>query len=158
MRLVLDGVVQMNSNVATANHYVFSPDSKHIAVASAPPNPTGEPASGIFLDGTYSPILSNPGVHILEFTADSKHIAWAQGVPSCTCMRIYIDGKAVAQPDFAVIPSSREPWWDMLPDGSLAVLVQDQNNLKRITITPSADTSVATLGGNGGAMVATRDQ
>jgi hypothetical protein len=136
MRLVLDGVVQMNSNVATANHYVFSLDSKHIAVASAPPNPTGEPASGIFLDGKYSPIMPNPGVHILEFTADSKHIAWAQGVPSCTCMRIYIDGKAVAQPDFAVIPSSREPWWDMLPDGSLAVLVQDQNNLKRITITP----------------------
>jgi hypothetical protein len=44
----------------------------------------------------------------------------------------------------------------MTPDGSLLVLVQDENNLKRITITPSAETSAAALGG-GGALLAKRD-
>ncbi len=162
MRLVLDNVVQMNSNLGTPStarfHYVFSPDSKHIAVDSAPPNPTGEFASGIFLDGKYTPVMANPNMLILQFTADSKHIAWAQSVPSRTSMRIYVDGKAVAEAEIAIAATSREAWWDMLPDGSLAVLAQDQNNLKRITITPSADTSLATLGGSGGAMVAKRDQ
>ena len=40
-RLVLDGAVQMNSNLGTPSipraHFVFSPDSRHIAVDSAPP-------------------------------------------------------------------------------------------------------------------------
>jgi dipeptidyl aminopeptidase/acylaminoacyl peptidase len=159
-RLVLDGIVQMNSNLGTPStarfHYVFSPDSEHIAVDSGPPSPTGEFASGIFLDGKYIPVLPNPNMYILQFTADSKHIAWAQGVPSRNSMRIYIDGKAVAESDIAVSHTSRESWWDMAPDGSLAVLVQDDKNLKRLTITPSADTSLATLGG-GGALVAKRD-
>jgi len=34
-----------------------------------------------------------------------------------------------------------------LPDGTLLILAQDDNSLKRITITPSAETSVATLTG-----------
>jgi hypothetical protein len=37
----------------------------------------------------------------------------------------------------------------MTPDGSLLVLAQDANNLKRISITPSSETSLATLGGTG---------
>ena len=161
MRLVLDGAVQMNSNLGTPSmaryHYVFSPDSKHIAVDSAPPTDTGQYASGIFIDGKYIPVIANSGMHRLEFTADSKHIVWAQGVPSRNALRIFVDGKVVADADAAIAFTSTEGWWDMQPDGSLAVLAQDQNNLKRITITPSAETSVATLGG-GGALVAKRDQ
>lgn len=160
-RLVVDGVVQMNSNLGTPStaryHYVFSPDSQHIAVDSAPPSPTGEFASGIFVDGKYTTVVANAGMKKLEFTADSKHIVWAQGVSGRDGLRIFVDGKAVAEADTAITATSREAWWDMLPDGSLAVLVQDQNNLKRITITPSSETSVATLGG-GGALVAKRDQ
>jgi hypothetical protein len=159
-RLVVDGVVQMNSNLGTPSipraHYVFSPDSQHIAVDSAPPTPTSEFASGIFVDGKYTPVVANSGMKRLEFTADSKHIVWAQGVPSRDALRIFVDGKAVAEGDTAVSPNSKEAWWDMAPDGSLSVLVQDENNLKRITVTPSAETSVATLSG-GGALVAKRD-
>jgi WD40 repeat protein len=161
MRLVVDGAVQMNSNLGTPStaryHYVFSPDSKHIAVDSAPPTDTGVFASGLFLDGKYIPVAANTAMMRLEFTADSKHIVWAQGVPSRTVMRIYVDGKAVAEPEIAINFTSPEAWWDMLPDGRLAVLGQDENNLKRITITPSSETSVAGLGG-GGALVAKRDQ
>ena len=161
MRLVLDNTMQMNSNLGTSSlpryHYVFSPDSKHIAVDSAPPTDTGVFASGLFLDGKYIPVLANSGMMRLEFTADSKHIVWAQAVPSHPTMRIYVDGKAVAEPEIAISYTSREAWWDMLPDGSIAILGQDQNNLKRITITPSAETTLATLGG-GGAMLAQMSQ
>ena len=160
-RLVIDGVVQMNSNLGTPSipraHYVFSPDSKHIAVDSAPPTQTNEFASGIFIDGKYTPVVANSGMKRLEFTADSKHIVWAQDVPSRNALRIFVDGKAVAEGDTAVSPNSKEGWWDMAPDGSLSVLVQDENNLKRITIMPSAETSLATLGG-GGALLAKSDR
>ena len=135
---------------------MFSPDSKHIAVDSGPPTDTGVFASGLFLDGKYIPVVANSGMKRLEFTADSKHIAWAQGAPSRDALRIYVDGKVVVDADAAIAWTSKEAWWDMLPDGSLAVLAQDQNNLKRITIVPSSETSVAALIG-GGALVAKRD-
>jgi hypothetical protein len=160
-RLVIDGVLQMNSNMGTPSTmrgpYVFSPDSRHIAVDSAPPTPTGEYGSGIFLDGRYIPILANPGMKRLEFTADSKHIAWAQPVPGRNGFRIFVDGKAVAEADAAMDTGWREGWWDMAPDRSLSVLAQDDNNLKRITITPSPETSVVSLGG-GGTVLAKRVQ
>ena len=152
-RLVVDGVVQMNSNLGTPSNpsgpYVFSPDSRHIAVDSLQPNPTGQYAFGVFLDGKYVPSLINSAMVNLGFTADSKHLAWAQGLPGRHGFRIYVDGKPVAEGDSAMAPGSPEAWWDMAPDGSLSVLVQDENNLKRITITPSPETSLATLGGDG---------
>ncbi len=152
-RLVVDGVVQMNSNLGTPSNpsgpYVFSPDSQHIAVDSLQPNPTGQYVFGVFLDGKYVPSLINSAMVKLGFTADSKHLAWAQGLPGRHGFRIYVDGKPVAEGDSAMVPGSPEAWWDMAPDGSLSVLVQDENNLKRITITPSPETSLATLGGDG---------
>ncbi len=152
-RLVVDGALQMNTNLGTPSiprfHYVFSPDSQHIAVDSVPSTATSEYASGIFLDGKYTPVVANSGMKVLQFTADSKHVAWAQAVPSRDALRIFVDGKAVAEADTAVSPNSQEAWWEMAPDGSLSVLVQDANNLKRITITPSPETSLATLGGAG---------
>jgi len=160
-RLVIDGAVQMNSNLGTPSipraHYVFSPDSRHIAVDSAPPSPTGEFASGIFLDGKYTPVVANSGMKRLEFTADSKHVVWAQDVPSRNALRIFVDGKAVAEADTAVSPNSREGWWDMAPDGSLSLLLQDESNLKRVTITPSAEPGLAYLSG-GGQLVAKSDR
>lgn len=161
-RLVVDGVVQMNSNLGTPGmartaHYVFSPDSQHVAVDSWSPTDTGQFASGLFLDGKYIQGVANPGMKRLEFTADSKHIVWAQGVQGRNGLRIFVDGKAVAEADQAVPTTSTEGWWDMASDGSLSVLAQDDKNLKRITITPSDETSVSTLGG-GGAMLARQDR
>ena len=45
-------------------------------------------------------------------------------------------------------------WWDFGPDGTLSFLAQDDNSLKRITITPSSETSVATMLGGGSSAVA----
>jgi hypothetical protein len=158
---MIDGTVQMSSNLGTPSnpraHDVFSPDGQHIAQDSAPPNATGEFASGIFLDGKYIPVVANSGMLKLEFTRDSKHIVWAQGVSGRNGFRIFVDGKAVAEAEAAMAASSSEAWWDMAPDGSLSVLAQDENNLKRITITPSPETNLATLGGDG-TVLAKRDQ
>jgi hypothetical protein len=131
--------------------FVFSPDSQHIAVYSLPPNPTGQYASGVLLDGKYVPSVATPMFFRLEFTADSKHIAWAQPVPSQHAFRVYMDGKPVAEAETAIDPNSREAWWDMAPDGSLSFIGQDDNNLKRITITPSPGINVATLLGGSAA-------
>src|SRR3984893_8594795 len=38
-------------------------------------------------------------------------------------------------------------WFEFLPDGTLLVLGQDDNSLKRFAITPSSETSQATIGG-----------
>ena len=160
-RLVFDGTVQMQSNLATSNsignQYVFSPDSQHIAVYSGSPNPSSEYATGLFLDGKYIPVAPTPAFYRLEFTADSKHIAWTQPVPGQHAFRIFMDGNAIAEADTAMDPNSRTGWWDMSPDGSLSILAQDENNLKRITITPSPETSVAALSG-ASALVAKRGQ
>jgi hypothetical protein len=61
------------------------------------PTDTGVFASGIFVDGKYTPVVANPGMKQMEFTADSKHIIWAQGVPSRNALRIFVDGNAVAE-------------------------------------------------------------
>lgn len=161
-RLVIDGVVQMNSNLgsggeANGRHYVFSPDGQHIASYSAPPNPTGESSSGLFLDGKYIPGQAASYFQKLEFTADSKHVVWAQPLSGRQGFRIFVDGKVVVEADEAISHSSPEAWWDMAPDGSLSILAQDENNLKRITITPSPEISVATIGG-GSALVAERNR
>lgn len=154
-RLVVDGITQKNSNLPQGAmggmQFVFSPDSQHIAVYSLPPNPTGQYASGVLLDGKYVPSVATPMFFRLEFTADSKHIAWAQPVPSQHAFRVYMDGKPVAEAETAIDPNSREAWWDMAPDGSLSFIGQDDNNLKRITITPSPGINVATLLGGSAA-------
>lgn len=153
-RLVVDGAVQMNSSLATSSNpggnYVFSPDSQHIAAYSLPPNPNGQYATGLFLDGKNIPIPTANSFFKIAFTADSKHIAWAQPVSGPQrIFRIFVDGKPVADAEEAIEGASREAWWDMTPDGSLEVLAQDDKNLKRITITPSPETNLAKLGGDG---------
>src|ERR1019366_4394912 len=71
-RLVIDGAVQTGTNLGSPSlprfHYVFSPDSQHIAADSAPPSDTGQYASGIFLDGKYTPVVVNSGMKMLAFT------------------------------------------------------------------------------------------
>jgi Tol biopolymer transport system component len=160
-RLVLDGALQMNSNLgspgdAGPRRYVFSPDSQHIAVYSLPPQNTGTYATGIFLDGKYVPVSATPMFYRIEFTKDSRHLAWAQTVPSRREFRIVMDGKPVAEIEPAVSPGSRDTWWEMTSDGGLLILGQDDKSLKRITITPSAKTSAAGMLGSDSSLAKAR--
>jgi hypothetical protein len=155
LHLALDGAVQPASNMgglgnASDAHYVFSPDSKHIAHLGLSPS---NDSRGLFLDGKYIALGQNMVAGHLTFTPDSKHLIWFLQMPGVNDFRVLIDGKAVAELGSAsnkgVTDMSTSSWFDVLPDGTLLVLAQDDNSLKRITITPSDSTSVATLAGGG---------
>jgi hypothetical protein len=161
-RLVIDGVAQPQSVLTKVDtmdlqnvhslKYVFSPDSKHIAHFAAPPTPTGGYDRGIFLDGKYIPASSEGTNTKLSFSPDSKHLFWIHAGGNHP-LRVFIDGKPLvdfysAGNTLATIPH----WWDFGPDGTLSFLAQDDNSLKRITITLSPETSLATMLGGGTAV------
>jgi hypothetical protein len=153
--LVLDGVRQAQSSVSgdridpvnvSALKYVFSPDSKHVAHFAN--SPAGIAVTrGVFVDGKFIPISSEGSNTHLLFSPDSKHIFWVHQYGDLP-LRVFIDGKPLM--DFyspTSVLGSAPHWWDFGPDGTVSFLAQDDNSLKRITITPSAETSVATMTG-----------
>jgi len=153
LHLALDGAVQPASNMgglgnASDAHFVFSPDSKHIAHLGLSP---ANDSRGLFLDGKYIALGQSIVAGHLTFTPDSKHLVWFLQMPGVNDFRVFIDGKAVTELGSASNRGVNDPsaatWFDMFPDGTLLILAQDDNSLKRVTITPSADTSVATLTG-----------
>jgi WD40 repeat protein len=152
LQLVLDGVPQPASNLGQniAKGFVFSPDSKHLGHFGVAPNASDSMNVGLFLDGKYIPVGPAHGPYSnLSFTADSKHVIWTHQTEGPD-FRLFVDGKPVVEGSMAGIPQQLGTgWWDMAPDGSLRFLSEDDASLKRITITPSPDTSVATLTGGG---------
>jgi hypothetical protein len=161
-RLVIDGVPQPQSALSgdiidmqnsSALKYIFSADSKHVAHFALPPTATGDYQRGIFLDGKYV-VISSEGTNTdLSFSPDSKHLFWIHTYANRP-YRIFIDGKPLvdfysAGNTLATIPH----WWDFASDGTLSILAQDDNSLKRITITPSSETSLSTLVGRQTPMV-----
>jgi len=151
--LVLDGVRQAQSALSgdridptnvLALKYIFSADSKHVAHFAF--SPAGN-TRGVFLDGKFVPISSEGSNTHLVFSPDSKHIFWIHQYGQLP-LRLFIDGKPLA--DFyspANVLGAVPSWWDFGPDGTLSFLAHDDNSLKRITITLSAETSVATMTG-----------
>lgn len=152
LQLVLDGVPQPASNLGQniAKAFVFSPDSKHLGHFGVAPNASDSMNTGLFLDGKYIPVGPAHGPYSnLSFTADSKHVVWTHQTENQD-FRLFVDGKPVVDGSMAGIPQQLGPgWWDITPDGSLLFLSEDDNSLKRISVTPSDGTSVATLTGGG---------
>ncbi len=160
--LAIDGVAQPASNFGSTSQaiyakYTLSPDSRHVAHFGYPPQPTGDDERGLFLDGKYRPINHGLNTTFLTFSPDNKHLVWFQAVPSKNEFRVMVDGKPVAQTEAVAtlgINNNAIKWFDFLPDGTLLVLGQDENSLKRITITLSPETSLATMLGGGGTVAA----
>ena len=151
--LVLDGVRQTQSSLSgdridatsvSALKYIFSPDSKHVAHFAY--SPAGN-TRGVFVDGKFVPISPEGSNTHLLFSPDSKHIFWVHQYGELP-LRLFIDGKPLA--DFyspTNLLGAARNWWDFGPDGTVSFLAQDDNSLKRIAITLSAETSVATMTG-----------
>lgn len=140
--LMLDGK-QQPGTVGQNTPILFSPDSKHFAVIATPPNGR---AGSILIDDIFLPLP--PGadqVKLLAFTPDSQHLVWrcqqqkdGKGVTS-----IYVDGASVAQLDGMNIGGLGQNLWEMGSDGVLTVMgTWDRTAVKRLTITPSAQTNV----------------
>ncbi len=141
----------MDLQNAQALKYVFSPDSKHVAHFAGPPTATGDNRRGVFLDGRYIPASVDGVNHQLSFSPDSKHLFWIHRYGD-QAYRVFIDGKPLV--DFYPAGETIPHWWDFGSDGTLSLVAQDEHSLKRITITLSPETSLATMLGGGGVVAA----
>jgi len=156
--MVVDGVVQQTgyapagSGFMSANNkpYVFSPDSKHIAYFCRSGNPAANP-NDVYVCLDNKAVLLGPHNSVnLTFSTDSNHLFWIRD-EGRAIYRVYVDGKPVAEGFLAVGSGTGgglgKESWQLGPDGNLLVLMQDDTSLKRVSITPSPNTSIATLFG-----------
>ena len=119
--------------------FVFSPDSKHIVWFG----PVGN-ANGVHLDGK---VLTGAGNQIFNrtFTPDSRHLFWMSNGLNEPKYIFYLDGIEVLKIDFQNLMVAHPYWWEVGPDGVLTAAIIDQGSVKRIRITPGAETSVETM-------------
>ena len=153
LHLTIDGVVQQQSTLSNdipdsarpqAPKYIVSSDGKHYAHFALGNTSTGV-VRGVFLDGKFAPIGTEGANTKLVFSPDSNHIFWIHMYGSRP-NRLFVDGNPLvdffgASNQIGSIPN----WWDFSDDGRLSFLAQDDTSLKRITITLSAETSLATM-------------
>jgi hypothetical protein len=142
--LAIDGVVQPGSNLFPIStkprgEIAFSPDGKHFAHVATTGN-----ARGIFQDGKF---FATPegNVSQLTLTPDGRHLFWVHEYSGA--LHVYMDGKLVARGARATdqhVPG----WWEMTPDGTLLCLIQDDNGIKRVSITPAGSTDTTATSGN----------
>ncbi len=123
------------------NGFTFSPDSKHLVYWGNNPQ-TGE--KGVFFDGKF--VFDAPGSVVLrlDFTADSQHMYLLMAVGNERSL--YVDGHPVltlgSQPF-----EQDESMWHVGDDGILRFMIADNEGIKRITVTPAPDRSIADLVG-----------
>jgi hypothetical protein len=140
-QVYLDGMPQPNTvaiPTATNTAYVFSPDSKHFAYIYRTANDMG-----VCADGKCVPYGNDFNYYNLTFSADSNHLFWVRNSPRS--FRLFVDGKPVLEtggPSNLTFP--KETWQTSGPSG-LILLAHDNEGYKRISVTPSPQSSLATL-------------
>lgn len=128
--------------------YLWSPDSKHIAYLCHPTDPSANNDIFLCLDGK-SVHLGGPGGYAnLTFTSDSNHLLWSKSGAQSS-FRVFADGAPVAEGFMPGVGAFGDETWQATADGGLAVLMEDQTTLKRVTITPTQSASLATVFGGG---------
>ena len=144
----------------TAMNFVFSPDSKHLAISGSRPT---DNRLGLWLDGTMV-YHGERSPDFIAFSADSKHLFWCapEADPSRTngnysVLVTYADGKPVARADafsnlsrILIKPvgyanNTIHPGWQAVGDSGLALLAPVVGgDITRYVITPT-DTNLGTL-------------
>jgi hypothetical protein len=121
----------------------FSPDSKHLAYFCRLADPAAGNNQGVCLDGKYLPIAFPGTLGNLTFSEDSNHLFW--NVWSGPRFRAYVDGKPVVDG----VPTSPGGFdgvaFQAANSNGLLILAQDEDGLKRISVTPAPDSSLATM-------------
>jgi len=143
-----DGVPQTQYGAIEANQTIFvlSPDGQHIAYFCQSANPAGGGDTGVCLDGKYnSQGPSGGSLENLTFSADSNHLFWTRRVGRA--IRMYADGKPVLDAGMPSVGGFPKETWQTDGKGGMLILVQDGTSFKRVSITPSPSTSLATMGG-----------
>jgi hypothetical protein len=125
--------------------YIWSPDGKHVAFLCRSANPAASNDAYLCLDDKAVRAGSQGDYANLIFSGDGNHLFWTKKM-SQGLMRIFADGKPVLE-GFPASAIQKETWQSG-PGGNLLVLLQDNDNsLKRFTITPSPESSVAAIFG-----------
>ncbi len=125
----------------------FSPDSKHLAYFCRLADPAAGNNQGVCLDGKYLPI-AYPGSlgNLTFFSEDSNHLFW--NVWSAVKFRAYVDGKPVVESGAPTTGGFDKVAFQADGSNGLLILAQDEAGFKRISVTPAADSSLATLFGS----------
>ena len=135
----------LQTNQSTRS-YTWSPDGKHVAYFCHPTNPAANDDMFLCLDGKGTRLGGPGGYGNLAFTSDSNHLMWTKNGPQSS-FRAFADGKAVVEGFMPAVSGFVNETWQVTDDGALSVLLEDQTALKRVTITPSPSTNIATLFG-----------
>jgi len=140
---------QKNNSDSTVTTYssLFSPDSKHITYLA---QDTNGGKRGLWLDQVLVYKATQNPDHI-GFSSDSQHLFWTvreapdAGMPGTMYHHtLYVDGKRVKEYQdsfFDPMPGA----WQVEDNGTLQFYTIADDNIKRFTVTPGADTSVTTL-------------
>jgi hypothetical protein len=118
--------------------FIFSPDGKRVAYFDARPNGTG-----IYVDGRLALVFPG-GAENLTFTPDGRHLLWL--VRMGEGQTVYVDGRPAVRFDNNYTMQAAAGTWEMGADGTLTVVAQAGDAIKRFRITPGVDTSVDTIG------------
>ena len=159
--IYLDGKLAFAVGPRPGDNFAFSPDGKHLVIVGFRPK---DGQNGIFLDGKLVYPTSNDRYR--AFTPDSQHLYWLSFEPAKTPPATaydstgdtvtYLDGQRVAavetvqatqllHPNPPYPTYVGQPGWEINTNGAVTLLGPVGDEVKRITITPSADTSIDTL-------------
>lgn len=143
----LDGTPQTAFGAVVQNDSVFSfsPDGKHLAYFCRSSNPAAGNDQGVCLDGKYVSVGTTTPQGLL-FSNDSNHLFWYKRTPQ-SGFRAYIDGNPVYDGFIPVVSGFVKETWQTDRTSGLLFLSRDESGFKRVSVTPSAETSLATLVG-----------
>lgn len=147
LTVYLDGEPQSAYVPVTAGipPFVFSPDSQHLAYVCAAAG-AAQNEWGVCLDGKYSRLGAPGGYGNLMFSSDSKHLFWNKASGGGG-FRTFVDGKPVVDGMFPSSGGMNQESWQTGAGGTLVFLTKDASSYTPVTITPSSETSLATLDG-----------
>ena len=158
INIYLDGVEQTAYGAIENNQniYTFSPDGQHIAYFCTSKNSAAGNDVGVCLDGKYTSMGPASGSLMnLTFSADSNHLFWIKHVGG-SGFRMYADGKPVLDGGLPTVGGFQKEAWQTDGKGGMVILTQDGTSFKRVAITPSSSTSLATMLGAGTTTASTR--
>ena len=121
--------------------FAFSPDGKRVAYFAMQPNNN----SGIFVDGKMVQVFPGTQPENLMFTPDGRHLVWLSNAFGGGHV-LYVDGRPALRDDGNYTMQVSAGTWEMGADGTLTVVAQAGDAIKRFRITPGSDTSVDTIG------------
>jgi hypothetical protein len=142
----LDGVEQPGV-ACREGLYMFSPDGKHTLMYGV----VKDSPLGTVLDGHYLPQSEHGLINARHlFTPDSQHLysIGFRHVETNTDIEsnvLFLDGRPTAFRFAASVLDNLPDNWAVAPDGVLTFVARTVDGVKRVRVTPSADTNLSTM-------------